>query len=134
MYELFGWAALVAAIALGIAAAVGHWTRPGPVPEFGTSLVIWGVQLLVSMAAVFWVGFLGISTPHCAPDCEWDLLSGNFRGFTIATALIQFAGIVLIVALRRRPRVWIVPIAGIALTVILCVISSVIAYKAMLFF
>lgn len=134
MDELFGWAALVAAVALGIAVAVGRWTRPRPAPEYGAALLTWGVQLLVSMAAVFWVGFLGISTPHCAPNCEWDLLGSNFRGFMIATALIQFATIVLVILLRRRGKVWVVPAAATALTVALCVVSSVIAYKAMLFF
>ena len=134
MYELFGWTALVAAIALGIAIAIGRRTRPSPAPEYRNSLLTWSIQLLVSMAAVFWIGFLGISTSRCAPDCEWDLLGFNFRGFMIATALIQFVTLVLIVLLRRRRKVWIVPAAAIALTAALCVTSSVIAYKAMLFF
>jgi hypothetical protein len=86
------------------------------------------------MAAVFWVGFLGISTPHCAPSCQWDLLGYNFQGFMIATAVIQLASIVLIVLLRHRRRVRVVPLASIALVVALCMASSVVAYKAMLFF
>lgn len=90
--------------------------------------------MLVSMATVFWIGFLGISTPHCSPNCEWDLLGSNFRGFMISAAVIQIVSLILIVLLRRRRKVWIVPFAGIALTVVSCVISSVIAYKAMLFF
>lgn len=134
MHELFGWTALVAAVALGVAIAIGRWTRPRPSAAYRDSLLTWSIQLLVSMAAVFWVGFLGISTPHCAPDCEWDLLEDNFRGFMIATAVIQFVSLVLIVLLRRRRKVWIVPAAAIALTAALCVVSSVIAYKAMLFF
>lgn len=134
MYELFGLAALAAAVALGIAAAIGRWLRPKPVPEYWGSLATWGLQLFVSMAAVFWVGFLGISTPHCSPDCEWDLLENNFRGFMLLTALIQFVSIVLIVIFRRRRKVRIIPLAGTAITVAACAVSSVVAYKAMLFF
>jgi len=113
---------------------MGLWVTPKAVPEYWGSLLTWVFQLIVSMVAVFWVGFLGISTPHCAPNCQWDLLGYNFQGFMIATALIQLVSIVLMVVLRRRPKVWVVPVAGIALTVVLCVISSFIAYKAMLFF
>ena len=134
MYELFGFAMLAAAIAFGVAAAIGLRLQPKAVPEYWTSLVIWGLQLLVSMAAVFWVGFLGISTPHCSPNCEWDLLGYNLQGFMIAAGLIPLVSIVLIVLLRHRSTVRRVPLAGIALTVVLCVVSSVVAYKAMLFF
>lgn len=134
MNVLFGYAGLAAAIALGIAVAIGLWLRPKPAPEYWSSLFVWCLQLLASMAAVFWVGFLGISTPHCSPNCEWDLLGFNFQGFMIATALIQLMSIVLIIALRRRTTVWRIPLAGTALVVALCVVSSVIAYKAMLFF
>lgn len=134
MYVLFGFAALVATIALGVAAAIGVWLRPKAAPEYWNSLVVWGLQLLVSMAAVFWVGFLGISTPHCSPNCEWDLLSYNFRGFMISAALIQLVTIVLIIVLRRRSTVRRIPLVGIALIVALCVVSSLVAYKAMLFF
>ncbi|UNK69966.1 hypothetical protein [Microbacterium sp. H1-D42] len=134
MNQLFGGAALVAAIALCIAAAVGRWLPPRAVPEYSAALVVWCLQLFVSMAAVFWVGFLGISTPHCSPNCEWDLLGNNFQGFMIASALIQLASIVVIVLLRDRQRVWVVPLASIVLVIVLCGASSVIAYKAMLFF
>ncbi|GEC75993.1 MULTISPECIES: hypothetical protein [Microbacterium] len=134
MYELFGGAVLVAAVVVVIAAAIGRWLRPKAVSEYSAALVAWCFQLFVSMAAVFWVGFLGISTPHCSPNCEWDLLGYNFQGFMIATALIQVVSIVLIVLLRHRQRVWVVPFASVALVIALCVASSVIAYKAMLFF
>lgn len=134
MYELFGIAALVAAVAVAVAAAVGFWIPPRPHLEYWRSLLFWAFQLLGSMVAVFWVGFLGISTPHCSPDCQWDLLGYNFQGFMIATAVIQATSILLIVLLRRHPKVWIVPITGMALTAVLCVVSTAIAYKAMLFF
>ncbi|MDQ0614879.1 glucan phosphoethanolaminetransferase (alkaline phosphatase superfamily) [Microbacterium sp. W4I4] len=134
MNELFGLAALAAAIAGGVAASIGLWLRPKPVVEYWRSLVNWGIQLLLSMAAVFWVGFLGISTPGCSPNCDWGLLEYNFRGFMIVTALIQLVTLLLIVALRRHRRVRFVPLAGVAVTIGLCVVSSVVAYKAMLFF
>ncbi|MEV4736202.1 MULTISPECIES: hypothetical protein [unclassified Microbacterium] len=134
MNELFAWTMLAAAIALGVAVTVGLRSRPKPVERYWGSLATWGFQLLVSMGAVFWVGFLGISTPHCSPDCEWDLLGLNFQGFMISAAGIQLVSLVLTVVFQRRDRVWIVPVAGIVLTLVGCVISSVIAYKAMLFF
>ncbi|MDQ0648594.1 hypothetical protein QFZ53_002790 [Microbacterium natoriense] len=134
MYELFGIAALLSAIAVSVAIAIGRWLPPRVVPEYWISLVTWGAQLLVSMVAVFWIGFLGISTPHCAPNCEWDLLGLNFRGFMIAAGLIQVISMVLIVLMRRRRQVRLVPVFGIALTLILFALSAVIAHKAMLFF
>lgn len=134
MYELFGLAALIAVVAVGVAAAIGFWIAPKPHLEYWRSLLFWAFQLLGSMVAVFWVGFLGISTPHCSPTCHWDLLGYNFQGFMIATAVIQTTSILLIVLLRRHSKVWIVPVAGMALTAVLCGVSTVIAYKAMLFF
>lgn len=134
MYVYLGWFFLAAAVAVITAAVIEGRTRPRAVPAFWGSLAIWGLQVLVSMAAVFWVGFLGISTPHCDQDCEWDLLGNNFLGFTIAAALVQFVSIALIVILRRNRKVWIVPAAAIVLTLLMCVASSAIAYKAMLFF
>ena len=134
MNALFGAAALIALLALGIATAIGLGLRPRPAPEYWASLVAWSVQLLAAMAAVFWVGFLGISTPACAPNCDWDLLGYNFQGFMIAAGIIQLASMVLIILLRRRPKVWVVPLAATGLIIVLAVVSSIIAYKAMLFF
>lgn len=134
MDQLLGGTALVAAIAVCIAAALGTWLTPRAVREYWAALFIWCLQLFVSMAAVVWVGFLGMSTPHCSPNCEWDLLGNNFRGFIVAAALIQLASMALIVTLRHRRKVWVVPTAAVALVIALCVVSSVVAYKAMLFF
>jgi len=134
VYELFGQASLIAAIAFGVAVGIGFWTRPKPSPQFWASLVLWWVQLVASVVAVFWVGFLGISTPHCSPNCEWDLLGYNFQAFMWAAAAIQVVSLVLLVVLRRKERVWIVPVSAIGLIIVLCAVSSVIAYKAMLFF
>lgn len=134
MYEYLGWFFLAAAAAVITAGVIEGRTQPRAVPAFWGSLAIWGLQVLVSMAAVFWVTFQGISTPHCDQDCEWDLLWINRLVFMIATALVQFASIALIVALRRNTRVWLIPLAAIVLTLLMCVVSTVIAYKAMLFF
>lgn len=134
LYEGFGVAALIGAIAVSIAAAIGRWLRPKPVSEYWSSLVIWCLQLLVSMVAVFWVGFQGISTPGCSPNCNWDLLGYNYRGFQIAAASVQLVTLLLIVGLRRHTRVRIVPWVGIAVTVVLCAISTFVAYNAMLWF
>ena len=134
MYELFGQAALIAAVAFGVAVGIGFWTRPKPSPQFWASLVLWWVQLVASVVAVFWVGSLGISTPHCSPNCEWALLAQNRQTFMWAAAAIQIASLVLTVVLRRAERVWIVPVSAIGLLVVLCAVSSAIAYKAMLFF
>lgn len=134
MLEPFGPAILIAALVFGVAVGIGVWTRPSPAPGFWASLALWWVQLVAAAFAVFWVGFLGISTPHCSPECEWDLLGNNFQVFMWAMAVVQLASLALIVLLRRHRRVSIVPIAAIALIVVLCAVSSAVAYKAMLFF
>lgn len=134
MNALFGAAALIALLATRDRNRHRPRTPASTGPEYWASLVAWSVQLLAAMAAVFWVGFLGISTPACAPNCDGDLLGYNFQGFMIAAGIIQLASMVLIILLRRRPKVWVVPLAATGLIIVLAVVSSIIAYKAMLFF
>lgn len=132
MNALFGVAALIAVLALGIAIAIGLGLRPRPVAAYWASLVAWILQLFAVMAAVFWVWFQAIATPGCSPSCDWALLDLNLHGFMIATAIIQLASIVLIILLRRRQEVWVVPLAATGLIVVLCVVSLIIANQAML--
>lgn len=134
MVDMLGISTLVAAVLLGMAFGIGIWSRPAVAREFWMSLVLWAVQFGVGLTTAFCVWFLGISTPHCAPNCDWALLSNDLYVSTGLTALIQAASLVLCVVFRRSPRVWIIPVAAIVLILALCVAASFVAYRAMRFF
>ena len=120
--------------ALLFATFMGSRSQPLTSTAFWMSLAVWALQLIVGVVAMGWVIFLGISTPHCSQNCEWDLLNANLYGFMIFVALTLVASMVVMIRLRRSGKVWIAPVSGIVLILVACPISSAIAYKAMLFF
>ncbi|WP_337005948.1 hypothetical protein [Microbacterium sp. LB12] len=120
--------------ALLFATFMGNRSQPLTSHAFWGSLGLWALQLIVGVVAIGWVTFLAISIPHCGQNCEWELLSASIYGFMIFVALTLVASMAVMIRLRRSGKVWIAPVAGIALILVACPIASAIAYKAMLFF
>lgn len=89
---------------------------------------LWGLQMLVALAASFFIFMAQFGVAGCELDCNFALLSFAVNGFyTFALVLIIASGILLLVLPSRRAGssagAW-VPMLGIVLTLTAAVIAS----------
>lgn len=85
----------------------------GPARRIGW--ILWVVQAVVASVASALVWFRAISIPHCAQDCDFELLSRTSVVFAvIALGLVVAAAAGLLLARKKRWS-WVFPAGAIAL-------------------
>lgn len=88
------------------------------------ALILWVLQFSLAVIASFFAfAMKPMGVGGCAPDCDYTLLRTSIWGFIgFAMTIVAATGILLLVLRfrrRERPRrIWWIPLAGIALTLV----------------
>jgi len=107
-------------------------TEEPPSPRL-VAWILWVGHIVLAGVATFFVWFRAISTPHCAPNCDFALLYNSTITFAwVAFTLVTAVAVALVLA-RSRPSQWMFPIAGMVLTLIGALVANYLSDIALRF-